>query len=213
MQITEIQLHQMMPNAGSRLDAHWPYINPALEWGLVVTPPLVAAFFAQGAHESGEYRYMEEIASGEAYEGRLDLGNTELGDGVKFKGRCPFQITGRANYVACGKALGLPLLDHPELIALPEYGTKAAVWFWNSRDLSILAGQGWFKTITRVVNGGYNGWIDRLNYYVRDLQILGLPPYTEIGEDRAIREVQRHFGLTVDGVAGPKTIAALRGTA
>lgn len=208
--LTEQQFRKMMPNAGSRLDAHWPYIVPAMEEGEIDSPRQIAAFLAQLAHESGEYRYMAEIASGEAYEGRLDLGNTEPGDGPKFKGHGPIQITGRANHAACGLALGLPLLDEPELITMPEHGTRAAVWFWNSRSLSALADVDWFKAITRIINGGTNGWADRLNYYIRNRQILGLPPYVEITEPSSIAKFQRDHGLFADGIAGPRTLKALR---
>ena len=137
--ISEQQFRQMMPHAGARLDAHLPFINAALDEGRINTPRRIAAFMAQLAHESGEYRYMEELADGRAYEGRSDLGNTEPGDGVKFKGHGPIQITGRANHAACGAALGLDLIGSPKLIATPEHGTRSAVWFWNSRNLSPLA--------------------------------------------------------------------------
>ena len=208
--ITDLQLRQMFPNAGARLDAHLPYIVSAMEESGINNPLRVAAFLAQLAHESGEYRYMEEIASGDAYEGRADLGNNVRGDGRKFKGHGPIQITGRANPAACGAALGLPLLDEPELIAMPEHGTRSAVWFWNSRSLSVLADLGWFQTITRIVNGGLNGWAERLNYYARNRQILSLSPYTAIGEDLSIKTFQRDHGLVVDGSVGMATLRAAK---
>lgn len=208
--LTEQLLRQMMPHAGARLDAHLPYIVPAMEEGDITSPKRIAAFLAQLAHESGEYRYMEELASGEAYEGRADLGNVHPGDGVKFKGHGPIQITGRDNHEACGKKLGLDLIADPLQITKPEHGTRAAVWFWNSRGLNALADVGWFKAITRIINGGTNGWTDRLNYYIRNRQILGLPPYVEIAEPNSIATFQRDHGLFADGIAGPKTLKALR---
>ena len=211
--ITELQLRQMMPNAGARLDAHLPYIVPAMVEGGIDNPLRVAAFLAQLAHESGEYRYMAELASGDDYEGRLDLGNTEPGDGRKFKGHGPIQITGRANHAACGAALGLDLISDPLQITKPEHGTRAAVWFWNSRNLSVLADLSWFQTITRIVNGGLNGWADRLNYYTRNRSILGLSPYSTIEEDASIRQFQRDHGLVVDGAVGMATLRAVKGAA
>ncbi len=208
--LTETQFRQMMPNAGDRLDAHWPYIVPALEAARIHTPRRIAAFLAQLAHESGEYRYMEELADGSAYEGREDLGNVHPGDGVKFKGHGPIQITGRANHAAAAKDMGLPLLLEPKLLTMPEHGTASACWFWNKSNLSPLADLDWFRTITRVINGGFNGWTDRLNYYVRNRQILKLPPYTAIGEDAMIRKFQRDHGLTDDGTVGGKTLQVVR---
>lgn len=84
--LTDQQLRAMMPNAGNRLTPHLPFINDALAFGEIDSPMRVAAFMAQLAHESGEYQFMEELASGDAYEGRLDLGNTEPGDGRRYKG-------------------------------------------------------------------------------------------------------------------------------
>lgn len=210
MTLTEQQLRQMMPRAGKRLDAHLPYIAPALAEGGIDTPRRIAAFMAQLAHESGQFRWMEELADGSAYEGRADLGNTQPGDGRRFKGRGPIQITGRANYRACGAALGLDLVHHPELLAMPEHGTRSAVWFWNSRNLSLLADQDWFRLITRIINGGFNGLEDRVVYWQRNRELLGLPAVDLDNEMGSIMEFQARHGLTADGIAGPKTLAALK---
>jgi predicted chitinase len=209
MIVTDQQLREMMPRAGARLDPHLPYIGPALAAARIDSLRRVAAFMAQLAHESGEYRYMEEIADGSAYEGRDDLGNTQPGDGRRYKGRGPIQITGRANYAACGRALGLDLLNHPELLTLPEHGTASACWFWNSRQLSPLADRDWFRLITRRINGGYNGLEDRLAYWRRNRILLGLPAVDVDREVGSIMDFQRDHGLAADGVVGPKTLAAL----
>lgn len=214
--LTEQQLRQMFPNAGSRLDPHLPYIVPAMEEGYIDSPRRIAAFLAQLAHESGEYRYMEEIADGSAYEGREDLGNVNPGDGVKYKGHGPMQITGRYNHARCGAALGLPLLEYPTLLTRPEYGTRSAVWYWNDRGLSPLADLDDFREITRRINGGFNGWDDRVRYWERNRLILGLPaseagiPVSGILScEEAIKRLQVAHGLEADGVVGPITRAAL----
>lgn len=209
MLISEKQLRAMFPAAGTRLDAHLPFIGPAMQAAKIDTPARIAAFLAQLAHESGEYRYMEELADGSAYEGRNDLGNVFPGDGVKFKGHGPIQITGRANHKACGDALGLDLQADPRLLTKPEHGTASACWFWNSRNLSPLADVGWFKTITRRINGGYNGLADRVQYYARNRAILWPVPIDIDREDQAIRQFQLAHGLVADGVAGPITQRAL----
>lgn len=211
--LSEAQLRAMMPNAGARLTPHLPYIGPAMDAAGIDTPQRAAAFLAQLAHESVEFRHMEEIADGSAYEGRDDLGNVMPGDGRRYKGRGPIQITGRANYMVCGQALGLDLVGHPELLTLPQHGTASACWFWNSRDLSLLADRDWFRLITRRINGGYNGLEDRLIYWRRNRQLLGLPPVDIDREMGAIMDWQRAHGLESDGVVGPKTMAALRAAA
>lgn len=120
-----------------------------------------AHFIAQLAHESGNFRYMEEIASGAAYEGRKELGNIMAGDGVRFKGRGPIQLTGRANYQKYGQVLGIDFESHPELVAIPSIGLLVACKFWVNNGLNELADRDDVLTITRRINGGTNGLVDR----------------------------------------------------
>lgn len=122
-----------------------------------------AAFIAQVLHESVYLRYFEEIASGAAYEGRRDLGNTHPGDGRRFKGRGPIQLTGRANYRWAGGRLGLPLEARPELAAQHSIGWRIAALYWQSHGLDAFANgtQSGFDIITRRINGGFNGKASR----------------------------------------------------
>ena len=127
-------------------------------------------FLAQVGHESGALRYEEELASGEAYERRADLGNTEPGDGPRFKGRGLIQLTGRANYAAYGAARGIDLTtgDAPRRIATdPELAADVAGWFWQSRKLNARADADDIRAVTRRINGGYNGLADRIEYLRR----------------------------------------------
>ncbi|KQO06924.1 glycoside hydrolase family 19 protein [Sphingomonas sp. Leaf242] len=122
----------------------------------------LAHFMGQCAHESGGFRYMEEIASGAAYEGRKDLGNTQRGDGKRFKGRGPIQLTGRANYTAYGKALGLDFISDPTMVAKPEIGIMVAARYWMVRGLNAYADADDIRSITKRINGGFNGLDDRV---------------------------------------------------
>jgi predicted chitinase len=167
------QLRKIMPNlSAAKAEQYLPHLNKAMAEAGINTPKRQAAFVAQLAHESGEFRYMEEIASGAAYEGRKDLGNTQPGDGKRFKGRGPIQLTGRANYTAASKALGIDLVNHPTRAADPDVGFRTAAWFWNTRNLNSYADSGNFKEITRRINGGYNGLASREAYYRRALDVL-----------------------------------------
>jgi len=132
----------------------------------------LAHFMAQLAHESGGFRYMEEIASGEAYEGRADLGNTTPGDGKRYKGRGPIQLTGRANYRLFGRALGIDFENNPEIVALPSIGLLAACHFWQMRGLNELADADDIVAITKRVNGGQNGLADRQAYLAKAKGLL-----------------------------------------
>lgn len=173
--ITVDQLRAIMPNLSAAKAAEYlPLLNAAMAEAQINTPQRQAAFLAQVAHESAQLRYFEELASGAAYEGRKDLGNTQPGDGRRFKGRGPIQLTGRANYRAAGQALGLDLEGNPKMAAQPDVGFRTAGWFWNKKDLNTLADSGNFREITRRVNGGYNGMADRERYYAAAKKALGI---------------------------------------
>jgi len=146
----------------------------AMERFEINTPARAAAFLAQVMHESGRLRYTLELASGDAYEGRRDLGNLHKGDGRRFKGRGLIQITGRANYRDCSMALygDERLLITPELLEQPEGAALSAAWYWSSRNLNALADAGQFSLITRRINGGMNGLADRLAYFDKASKLL-----------------------------------------
>lgn len=150
--------------SATRAAALYPYFLTALVDGNIDTCHEIAAFVAQIGHESAGLRYFEELASGDAYNGRADLGNTQPGDGPRFKGRGPIQLTGRANYRAAGKALGMDLEEKPEQVCLPSAGFKSSVWFWTSNGLNKYCTGTYndFVTLTRRINGGTNGLDDRL---------------------------------------------------
>lgn len=174
--ITLEQLFSIMPalkKDKAKAEEYLPYLNAAMNEAQINTIDRAASFLAQLAHESVELKYFEEIASGAAYEGRKDLGNIHPGDGKRYKGRGPIQLTGRANYQAAGKALGLPLETDPELVAYPEIGFRVAGWYWTTHRLNSLADAKDFDAITHKINGGYNGKKSRDKYYQTALKVLG----------------------------------------
>ena len=171
--ITPEELAKIIPNASNRVELFWQPLTAAMDEFEIDNPARQAAFLAQVAHESGGFRYVRELASGAAYEGRADLGNTESGDGVRYRGRGLIQITGRANYRDCSAALGVDFIASPELLESPEMACRSAAWFWKTHGLNELADKGDFKLITKRINGGYNGYQDRLAYYERAQRVLG----------------------------------------
>lgn len=147
-------------------------LNPAMAAGSITTPPRVAAFLAQILHESGSFQFLRELASGTAYEGRKDLGNSQPGDGVRYKGRGFIQLTGRANFRSAGSDLGLDLENNPDLAEQPDIAARLAVWFWNKKNLNAKADAGDFVGITRAINGGTRGLQDRTRLYESAKQVL-----------------------------------------
>lgn len=176
-------------------------------------PAVLAQFMAQVMHESGNLRYVREIwgptAAQKRYEGRKDLGNTQPGDGKRFMGRDVIQTTGRANYRALTawvrKAFGatVDFEKTPEALESPEWLGISAIWYFLEarKDLIRYCREGNIEMVTRRVNGGLNGYADRLKKYdAAALEILGV---------NSVQTFQQAMGLTVDGISGPKTRAAM----
>lgn len=136
-------------------------------YGIMDSALRLAHFMAQLCHESGSFRYMEEIASGAAYEGRRDLGNTAPGDGKRYKGRGVLQLTGRANYRSYGRTIGIDLERHPTLAAIPSISLHIALEYWRQRNLNVLADADDVEAVTRKVNGGLNGLADRKKHLAK----------------------------------------------
>lgn len=156
----------------SLIDLYLEPINQTLQRFDLNTPERQRMFLAQIGHESGQLRYTEELSSGKAYEKRVDLGNTEIGDGVKYKGRGLIQITGKSNYALCSLALDLPLLENPELLKQLPYCVVSAGWFWNNDNLNSYCDKGDFYGLTRRINGGLNGIEDRVLLYKRACEAI-----------------------------------------
>lgn len=172
--MTPDQLRQIMPYNAGHADAFAPALDGAMTEFGITSPKRQAAFLSQSAEESGELRWMRELASGDAYEGRADLGNTVVGDGPRYRGGGLLMITGRANYNRCGLALNLPLVLNPSLIETPGGASRSAAWFWKYHGLNELADLDKFGQITHLINGGYNGLDSRLTYWLRARKTFGL---------------------------------------
>jgi len=180
--IDDAQLQKIMPAlAATKRQLYLPHLNAAMRAsGIGATLLRTAAFVAQLAHESGEFRWMEEIWGPTPAQLRYEppndlaqrLGNTEPGDGKRFKGRGPIQITGRFNYAKYGTLLGRDLVAEPALAAAPELAFATAGLFWQTNGLNELADAEDFVKITRRINGGTNGLADREKYYAQAKTVL-----------------------------------------
>lgn len=170
--ITIEQLVKIMPFAKKRAPLFIDAINHAMDEFEINTNARAASFLSQVGHESGQLLYVLELASGDAYEGRRDLGNTWPGDGRRYKGRGLIQITGRSNYLNCGDALNLDLINRPELLEDPSNAAMSAGWWWKNHGCNELADTGDQEKVTRRVNGGVNGLADRLALFAVAVEVL-----------------------------------------
>jgi putative chitinase len=213
--ITSDALRRIMPHLSQEKCAQClPHLQQAMEEFKINSPLREAAFLAQLAHESGELKFMEEIwgptEAQRRYEPQSDLaqrlGNTESGDGKRFKGRGPIQLTGRANYQTYGQLLHIDFVDNPPLAASPTVGFRIAGLYWQKNGLNELADEQQFKTITKRINGGFNGLEQRQRFYDVARNVLGVPALRGLvpedsGDDSAIPRFTR--GLDSAGEVTP----------
>lgn len=166
-----------------KLETYLPFLNSAMTEAHINNKLRKSAFLAQVAHESMEFVYMKE-QGGRSYFMRMyditgsrpkkarELGNLNPGDGARYPGRGPIQVTGKNNYRACGQSLGLDLINHPELVETASIAFRASAWFWRSRGINEAADKPDFKRVTRLINGGLTHYEDRVKYYERALRVL-----------------------------------------
>ncbi len=190
--LTNQMLQSIMPRLSAARNAEFlPSLAAAMTEFAIDPPARAAAFLAQVAHESGQLRFMEELWGPTPAQLRYEpastlataLGNTQAGDGHRFKGRGPIQITGRANYHRFGDLLAVDLQTTPERAALPDLAFRIAGLFWSKKGLNELADEATadaFKEITRRINGGFNGLAERQQFYAAACAALGVsaPPVT-----------------------------------
>jgi putative chitinase len=183
-------------------------------------------FLAQTCHESDGFCTTVEYASGDAYEGRGDLGNTEPGDGPRYKGRGLIQLTGRANYKRYGDLLDFDLVGNPDVAADPPKSLMIACEYWREHGLNTLADHDDIETITRRINGGLNGLASRRSYLARAKAALGIASAAgptiattttlRLGASgEQVAELQsmlatKGFNVAADGQFGPATTAAVQ---
>lgn len=187
--ISQSQLRQIMTRGSERVATFYPFLVAGMRDYAIEGKLREAAFIATIAHESSELLRTTERGSGDGPDAdKLDdylqkydtgslakkLGNTPAadGDGVRYKGRGLIMVTGRDNYEDVSEALGYDFLSDPQRLATPEWATRASCWWWAKHGCNELADIGNFGGVTRRVNGGLNGWEQRLNYYNRALEVL-----------------------------------------
>ena len=211
--LTSDQLHQLFPGLSrAKCAAYDPHFSAALKQGEINTRARLCAFVAQLGHESDDLSHLKEIwgptPAQQRYDTRVDLGNTPErdGDGKDYMGRGGIGRTGKKNYQRFEDATGVPVVANPELLALPQYAFRSDALYWTDNNLNRIADQltlrgddadlATFDKLTRRINGGYNGRVDRQRRYL--VAIASLPaalfePAPEPVQTSALDRVNAHL--------------------
>lgn len=177
MRLTLGQLQLCFPYAADRAPIYLDALNDAMDEFHIDSLARQSAFLAQVCHESGSLLYTLELADGRDYDITRNpelasrLGNTQPGDGPKYRGRGLIQITGRTNTEKCLKALGRDLEDR-QYLEVPIGASRSAGWFWFTHGLNEVSDLGKFWTVSKIINGGTNGLDERIQNYVRCRKVL-----------------------------------------
>lgn len=176
--VTATQLMSIVPELSeAKANEMVGPLNDAMRQGGMNTPLRQAAFISQVAVESDRFVMTREYADGSEYEGRCrgpnGLGNCSPGDGVKYAGRGYIQLTGKDNYEAASKALGVDLVNNPDLAQTPEYAFKVSVFYWDTHNGNAVSDTGDIVAITEMVNGGHHALSERTRYFNNGLGVLG----------------------------------------
>lgn len=229
MKITPANIKAMSPTAAERIIRGIVDNQQLIFDGGIDTPLRLSHFMAQLAHESAHFRVTLEFASGQAYEGRSDLGNTQAGDGPRYRGRGLIQTTGRANYREAREDIRGLIPDAPDFEADPAkfeefpWALLSAVSYWRRRNINRLADRDDLIAVTKRINGGKNGLADRSRYLVKAKLIwiggvsatTGANPTRRLGDrGEAVQDLQialgeAGFAVLVDGHFGENTEAAV----
>jgi len=175
-----------------------------------------AAEYAKNPEKIANYVYMDEFRSSK-------LGNTQPGDGWRFRGRGLKQLTGRDNYTRFAKDYGMTAEEAAAWVETKEGALASALWFWKTNNLNPIADTGNVAALTKKINGGDIGLADRQARYAKAMAALGgkisaaAPVTTAVSETLrrgskgdAVKKMQAKLGLAADGDFGPGTETALK---
>lgn len=179
--VSKGRLLTIMPQAAARIDDWIEVLNETMEKYEINTPLRQAAWLANVALETGELKWIKELWGPTEQQKKYDtdpglmaqLGNTEPGDGFRFRGRGLPQLTGRGLYTQYAAARDIDCVKHPELLELPQYAADVGGWFWRDvKRMNPIADAGEFRVVVKKWNGGYTHWDKRRGYYAAALAVL-----------------------------------------
>ena len=209
----------------------WRTFSENLNYSAKALDAIFGKYFVRAGRDANDYARQPEKIANVVYANRMDNGDTDSGDGWKYRGRGPIQLTGKANYAAFSADMDVDALDNPDQVSEDkEVALMSAIWFWNKNGLNKYADEGDIKTMTKRINGGYIGLEDRIHHYKEAMEMLGESGGdhdTDVGDDdhaeaenygtlrkgmkgEGVKVMQEALGIGADGVFGPGTERALK---
>mgnify|MGYP001309684552 CR=1 FL=1 len=210
----------------------WTVFSENLNYSAKSLDAVFPKYFKNAGRNAAEYAKQPEKIANVIYAGRM--GNVNPGDGYKYRGRGPIQLTGKDNYTNFSKSMGVDVVNNPDIVSTDKRtALLSAIWFWNKAGLNSLADKNDIKTMTKKINGGYIGLEDRIKHWEDAMKLLGSTPASkpvstvtkEEDSDTvvefpkvlrrgmkgdAVKVIQTALKLVADGDFGPGTEAAIK---
>ena len=209
----------------------WRVFSENLNYSAKALDAVFGKYFVRGGRDANEYARQPEKIANVVYANRMDNGDTDSGDGWKFRGRGPIQLTGKHNYTKFSEWADMPeILEEPDIVSEnKKVALMSAIWYWSNNNLNRYADSGDIKTMTKRINGGYIGLEDRIHHWEVALEAMGAEVETHHGDDEddsfdvddigvlrkgargeGVKMMQEALGIGADGIFGPGTERALK---
>ena len=210
----------------------WRVFSENLNYSAKALDAVFGKYFVRAGRDANEYARQPEKIANVVYANRMDNGDTDSGDGWRYRGRGPIQLTGKANYATFSADMDVAeVMDRPDIVSEDkEVALMSAIWFWNKNGLNKYADSGDIKTMTKRINGGYIGLEDRIHHWEEALKAMGEEVETDHSADdeddsfdideigvlrkgargEGVKLMQEALGIGADGHFGPGTERALK---
>jgi putative chitinase len=208
----------------------WRTFSENLNYSAKALDAVFGKYFKRAGRDAEDYARQPEKIANVVYANRMDNGDTASGDGWRYRGRGPIQLTGKHNYAKFSDDMDVDAVNNPDMVSEDkEVALMSAIWYWNSNKLNRYADSGDIKTLTKRINGGYIGLEDRIHHWEMCLEALGEDVETHHGDDEddsfdlddigvlrkgargdGVKMMQEALGLGADGIFGAGTEAKLK---
>jgi putative chitinase len=208
----------------------WRVFSENLNYSAKALDAVFGKYFVRAGRDAEEYHRQPEKIANVVYADRMGNGDTDSGDGWRYRGRGPIQLTGKNNYTRFSEDMDVEAVDNPDMVSEDkEVALMSAIWYWNTNNLNKYADSGDIKTLTKRINGGYIGLEDRIHHWEEALKALGEEVETHHGDDEddsfdlddigvlrkgakgeGVKLMQEALGISADGDFGPGTERALK---
>ena len=203
--------------------ANYKVLSENLNYSAKALDAIFGKYFKRAGRDAEQWHRQPEKIANTIYAGRMDNGDTASGDGWRYRGGGILQLTGKYNYTAFGKSVGMSAEDATDYVRTKQGAIESACWFWKENNINKYCDNDDIVRMTKRINGGTIGLADRKKHYAHALEVLGGHIWFADDDDDekyslvrkgskgdTVRRLQEALGIAADGDFGPGTESALK---